>query len=208
MQDTVSYNYSFTGASLIVQDFMRLARYVDEQDLYEQLNTVDPDKIMRREKSGTNKREFQELMKRYKSLSLSQKKCLLRVDAEGQRQLAFLGACKTYSFLHDFVLELVRDKFFLLDYELTDGDYNSFINRKLIQHPELDEFAPSTAKKARQVVFKMLEEAALINNTRERIILPQFLNQLVLESVLEEDADLLKLFLFSDQDINLMLHET
>lgn len=204
---TDSYNYSFTGASLLIPDFIRLAQYIDDQELSNELSELDADKIMRREKKGTNKREFQELIKRYKVLTDKQQRDLINMDGEGQRQLAFLSACKVYSFLRDFVVEVLRDKFLLLDYELTDGDYNAFVNQKSLSHPELESFAASTAKKAKQVVFKMLEEGGLINNTKDRIIQSQFLNPLVQTSVLQDNPEWMKVFLFTDQEINLILHE-
>ncbi|MBK8706784.1 MAG: DUF1819 family protein [Saprospiraceae bacterium] len=95
----------------------------------------------------TNKREFQELIKRYLHLTPVQRALIIEMDTNSQKHLALLAICKVYSFLRDFIVEVVREKFLSLDFQLTDGDYLSFYNRKLEQHPELEEFAESTTKK-------------------------------------------------------------
>jgi hypothetical protein len=161
----------------------------------------DPNQIMRRENTRTNKREFQELIKRYLTLTPAQRNLIAELDANSQKHLALLAICKAYPFIRDFIVEVVREKFLTLDFQLTDGDYQSFYNRKLELHPELETFAESTTKKARQVTWRILEEAGLIDNTKDRIILPQFVNQRVINAVVADNPALLKIFLLTDQEI-------
>ena len=196
------YDYAFTGAALKFYDFMRLVRHIEEEQLYDQLEKIDYNVVMKRENKRTNRREFQEMIKRYKKLTAAQQQLLLEIDAAGQRQLAFLGACKAHPFIRDFMIEIVREKFLTLDFELTDGDYNSFINRKIDTHPELESFSTASAKKARQVVWRILEEGGMINNTKERRILPQFLNHKIKRSIYEDHPDLFKIFLMPDYELN------
>ncbi|MBK7637438.1 MAG: DUF1819 family protein [Saprospiraceae bacterium] len=68
-----SYSYSFTAASMKFLDFMRLVRYMEDQDNQLDTEDIDPNIIMLRTNSRTNKREFQELIKRYKLLTENQK---------------------------------------------------------------------------------------------------------------------------------------
>lgn len=166
-----------------------------------EMEDIDPNVIMLRTNSRTNKREFQELIKRYKLLTENQKAVLSQTDVTGQRQIAMLGICKAYPFIQDFIIEVVRDKYLSLDFQLTDGDYQTFINRKLHLHPELEGFSDSTEKKARQVVWKILEESGIINNTNERHILPQFVDRKVINAILSDDVNLLKIFLMTERDI-------
>lgn len=196
-----AYNLSFTAASMKFHDFMRLAKYVEEHQLDIMEQTPDPGLIMRRSNTRPNRREFRELVKRYKLLTPAQRKLLLDVDVNGQKQLAMVGICKVYSFIRDFIVEVVREKFLALDFKLTDGDYQSFFNRKMELHPELEEFSETTVKKARQVIWKLLEQGGLIDNTRDRNILPQFVNQYVLNAVKEDNTALLKIFLMTDREI-------
>ncbi len=195
------YNFSFTGAALKLHDFVRLAKYVDDHQLDIERQTPDPDLIMRRSNARTNQREFQELIKRYLYLTPEQRDLIIEMDANGQKHLALLGICKAYPFIRDFIVEVVREKFLFLDYQLTDGDYLSFYNRKTELHPELEAFAQSTTKKARQVTWRILEEAGLIDNTKDRTIVPQFVHQRIINGVASENPALLKIFLMTDAEI-------
>jgi hypothetical protein len=199
-----TYNFAFTGASMKFHDFMRLANYVEENQIDVEEETLDPNVIMRRSNTRTNKREFQELIKRYKLLTPTQRIALLDMDVDGQKQIAMVAICKLYTFIRDFIVEVVREKFLALDFKLTDGDYQSFFNRKIELHPELEQFSESTVKKARQVTWRILEQAGLINNTKDRIILPQFVNQRVIEVIVQDNPALLKIFLTTDRDIKEM----
>ncbi|MFZ1703562.1 MAG: DUF1819 family protein [Saprospiraceae bacterium] len=194
-----TYSYSFTAASMKFLDFMRLVRFIE--DYGNHLEDIDPNVIMLRSNNRTNQREFHELMKRYKLLTENQKELLSQIDVTGQRQIAMIGICKAYPFIQDFIIEVVREKYLSLDFQLTDGDYQTFINRKLHLHTELEGFSDSTEKKARQVVWKMLEESGIINNTKERHILPQFVDRKVINAILSDDVNLLKIFLMTDRDI-------
>ncbi len=196
-----TYSFSFTGASMKFHDFMRLARYAADHKLDISQDAPDPDYIMGRPNTRTNKRAFRELLKRYQLLTPVQRKLLPDLDVNGQKQLALIGICKAYPFLRDFIVEVVREKFMALDFQLTPGDYQSFVNRKMELHPELEQFADSTVKKARQVTWKILAQAGLIDNSRNRNILPQFVNQNVINAVKEDRRDLLKLFLMTDREI-------
>ncbi|WP_020534905.1 DUF1819 family protein [Lewinella cohaerens] len=194
-----TYSFSFTAASMKFHDFVRLARFAEEEDPGTDL---DPDKIMRRSNTRTNQREFRELLKRFQLLTPAQQALLTQVDPAGQKQLALLSICKAYAFMRDFIIEVVREKYLSLDYQLTDADWQSFFNRKLDLHPELEDFAPSTIKKARQVSWRMLEQAGLIESTKNRRILPQFVATPILRVVSEDQPDLLKIFLLPEQEIN------
>lgn len=203
--DVVKYDYAFTGASMKFLDFMRLAKYVNETQMDISREIPDPNEIMRRFNKRTNHREFQEMIKRYKLLTPLQRRLIVDLDVSGQRQLAMIGLCKSHPFIKDFIIEVIREKFLALDFKLTDGDYQSFLNRKIELHPELEEFSESTTKKARQVTWRILEQAGLINNTKDRTILPQFVNQRVMDTLIDDDPNLLKIFLMTDYDIKIQV---
>jgi len=199
------YDYAFTGAALKFYDFMRLASHVKSEDSYKSLKQLDPNEIMRRENKRTNKREFQELVKRYANLTMDQKYLITEVDIQSQRHLTLLAICKTYNIIKDFLTEVVRDKFTMMEYELTEGNYNSFLNRKKEIFPQLEEFSDSTEKKARQVIWRILEEAGIISNTKEKRIIPQFLSPEVVHVIKMDDPEMLKIFLLNDQELKLTL---
>jgi hypothetical protein len=200
-RDPERYSFSFTAAGMLFHDFMRLAKYVSEEKIDIDNAVPDPNLIMGKYKSATSQRQLNELLKRYRELTPAQRMLIVDLDAAGRKHIALIAICKAYPFIRDFIVEVVREKFLSLDYNLTDGDYQSFYNRKMELHPELETFAKSTTKKARQVVWRILQEAGLIDNTKDRIILPQFVDQRVINTVAADNPSLLKIFLLTEQEI-------
>lgn len=182
-------------------DFMRLAKYVVENDLDIAKEIPDPNVIMRRSSIRPNNREFTELLKRYKLLTPAQRQLIVDLDPVEQRQLVLVALCKAHPIVRDFIIEVVREKFLGLDFQLTEADYQSFFNRKMELHSELEQYSESTGKKAKQVIWRILEQAGLIDNTKDRTILPQFVNQRIVNAVRDDNPELLKIFLMTDRDI-------
>ena len=103
-------------------------------------------------------------------------------------------------------IEVIRDKVLVFDYQLNESDYNSFINSKTPVHPELENFSESTRKKAKQVMYRILEQASIINNANEKTIQPQILQQDVIHAIIKEDPAWLKIYMMSDRDIKQLRH--
>lgn len=152
-------------------------------------------------KSGTTERQFREIRKRIEGLTSIQIELLATGDLVTQRQIAFLAVCKHYAFIRDFVVEVIRDKTLVFDYQLRESDFNSFIKNKQQVHPELDDFEESTFTKAKQVMFHILEQAGIIDNPESKRIQPQILNQAVQKAIALDDRNQLRYFLLSDRDI-------
>ena len=62
-----------------------------------------------------------------------------------------------------------------MDYNLTETDYISFIRRKEINHDELANLTDQTQAKVKQVIFKILEQAGIIDNVEDKEIQLQIL---------------------------------
>lgn len=157
-------------------------------------------------KTRTSDREFREIRKRLEKLTPEQINILINGDLISQKQIAFLAVCKRYGFIRDFTIEVIRNKVLVFDYQLHESDYNSFINSKILLYPELEEFSESTRKKAKQVMFRILEQADIINNAVEKTIQPQILQQGVINAIVKEDSAWLKIFMISDRDIKQLRH--
>jgi len=152
-------------------------------------------------KSRTSEREFREIQKRLEEFTPEQMNVLINGDLISQKQIAFLAVCKHYDFIRDFTIEVLRDKTLVFDYTINESDFNSFIDRRVNDHPELETFSDSTLKKAKQVMFLILEQCGIINNATDKVILPQIVQPDVVRAVVKEDPIWLKIFLISDMDI-------
>jgi len=190
-ESTFKYEFSLTGSSLRVNEMILFATKYINEGLLE----------FKSDKGTTNKRMVSEFKKRIDNLTVNQQELLLNSNFSNQKQLAFLSACKTYSLLRDFVIEVVREKFLIMDYNLTETDYISFIRRKEINHDELANLTDQTQAKVKQVIFKILEQAGIIDNVRDKEIQLQILGASTKKSIIEDNPEWLKVFLLSDMDI-------
>lgn len=191
------YRLSFTAASLRLSEMSNLARIYLETELAD----IKKEDIIRGRNSRTTEREFREVKLRIKELSDSQLHILAFGDIISQKQIALLSICKLYAFIRDFIVEVLRNKVLLFDYQLTEGEYITFFKRKSEAHPELEDLAGTTAKKIKQVTYKMLEQTGLIDNVDSKNILPQIVDDKVFKAVVEDDPEWLKIYLLSDLDI-------
>jgi hypothetical protein len=190
-ESTFKYEFSLTGSSLRVNEMILFATKYINEGLLE----------FKSDKGTTNKRMVSEFKKRIDNLTVNQQELLLNSNFSNQKQLAFLSACKTYSLLRDFVIEVVREKYLIMDFNLSDTDYISFIRRKEINHDELANLTDQTQAKVKQVVFKILEQAGIIDNIRDKEIQLQLLGGSTKKSIIEDNPEWLKVFLLSDMDI-------
>lgn len=192
------YQFTFTAASLRLNDFIHVARL--------KLNNEEVDHIylLGAGNSATGKRMMQEYGKRLATLTPDQLRILTEGPLSDQKQIAFLAICKTYTFIREFAVEVLREKIFMFDLELKDGDFISFLRRKQESHPELDRITDNTTYKIRQVTFKILEQAGIIDSVKTRIIQRQIIDYAVLKAITDENKEWLKVLLVSDMDIKEM----
>ena len=195
------YRLSFTAASLRLNETVKVAKAAHDSGITNLNEVRDSGVVFSSGKARTTEREFREIKKRLELLTPDQLEVMIHGDLISQKQIAFLALCKHYAFIRDFVIEVIRDKMLLFDYKINESDLNSFIKHKMYQHPELEEFSDSTMKKAKQVMFRILEQAGIINNSKEKIIQPQLLQPIVIKVIATDDRSLLRVFMISDRDI-------
>ncbi len=189
------YDFAFTSSSLRLNEMVLVAGHILNDSEIDFVNELGAGK------SATGKRIYREVIKRLSCLNRQQLKLLVNSSLDVQKQLAYFAACKTYLFIRDFAVEVLREKYLVFDYEVTDGDYLSFLRRKQDLHPEIEQLTETTIKKIKQVTFKILEQAGIINNIREKEIQPQLLEIELLDVIANDNPELLKIFLLSDLDI-------
>lgn len=195
MTKTNKYDFSFTASSLRLNEMLLVARAFHDGVEVDYTNELGGGK------SSTGKRMLSEFKKRISHLTSAQLDVLLNSDLVTQKQLTLVSVCKPYSFIRDFVVEVVREKILVYDYQITDGDYISFYRRKFDLHEEMDSITELTEKKIKQVTFKILEQAGLINDIKNRIIQPQIIDYKLMKALVQDNPNWLKVLLVSDTDI-------
>jgi hypothetical protein len=196
IESKLKYEFSLTGSSLRVNDMVLFAtKYV-----------IDGVAEFKSDKGTTNKRMVSEFKKRIDNLTHNQQLLFIEGNFSTQKHLAFLSACKSYSLLRDFVIEVVREKFLIMDFNLTDTDYLSFIRRKEVEHDELAELTDLTQGKVKQVIFKILEQGGIIESIKTKEIQLQILEGKSKRVIVDDNPEWLKIFLMSDSDIQSLIN--
>ena len=155
----------------------------------------------KKERAITSKRELIELQLRLANLTRRELEFLTEAKFEDRKLLCLIAFGRTYRFFRDFVEEVLVEKVSLFDFHLTDRDYFTFVNRKQIDHEELEQLADSTKKKIKQVVFKVLEQAGLIDSIKTRNIQLPHISRSFEKLICETSQNDLKLLLYTDQRI-------
>lgn len=188
------YNFSFTGFSLRVNDMRKYAFAINEGHSIEMEDLGEGNK-------NTGKHRSSEIKKRLVQLTDKELALFISGDFITQKQIAFLSICKSHSFIRDFVIEVLREKLLVFDYQITEGDYVSFYRRKSEYHPEMEKLTEITQNKIRQVTFKILEQAGIIDSVKNRMIQPLLLDATVIKAIASDNKNWLKVFFMSDIDI-------
>jgi hypothetical protein len=191
------YDFSFTVSFLRLNEMILVAKAYLENRPIDFVNELGIGK------SSAGKRLLLEFEKRISKLTIQQLKLLANGDLSTQKQIAYLSACKTYGFIRDFAVAVLREKYLVFDDQMSESDFISFYRRTNDLHPEMDEFTEQTIKKIRQVTFKILEQAGLIDAVRNSlIIILQIMDDTIAKSIINDNPEWLKVFLISDIDIN------
>ena len=202
------YIFSFTGASaLIVETLVIAEEYNKLKDWKDVEKSLLDNNLLNRVKQATFKREFSEIKKRLSLLTQDQLQLMIQGSLDDAKAMILLSLVKTYSFLRDFIVEVIRNKYLLFDTVVSEIDYIKFVNTKSLSHNELNAITEVTAKKVKQVIFKLLEQVGLITQAKNGSILKPILNSKVLDVIVDNDPALLNAFLFSNEEIKSLLQK-
>jgi hypothetical protein len=202
------YKFSFTGASALIAETLVIAEeYNRLKDWKAVEKSLLDNNLLNKVKQATFKREFSEIKKRLSLLTQDQLLLMIQGSLDDAKSMILLSLVKAYSFLRDFIVEVIRNKFLLFDTVVSEIDYIKFVNAKSLSHNELNEITEVTAKKVKQVVFKLLEQVGLITQAKNGSILKPILNTKVIDVIVDDDPAFLNAFLYSSEEIKSLLQK-
>ena len=201
-----TYAFSFTAASALLPETLAMAEeYLRLGDWEAVKQSLERSNTLHKVKKATFTREFSEVRKRLSELTPEQMDLLVHGSRDDTRAMIHLGMVKTYAFLHDFILEVVRNKFQQYETSVTGQDYDRFVEQKALTHPELNALSPSTSSKIKQVVFRMLAESRLIDTAKNGVITKPILSPQAIDVITKDQPRLLACFLLSNAEIKTQL---
>lgn len=199
------YLFSYTAATLMLHETDEvIKKYLECKDWDKVKDLVVEDNIMQKQSISSRKRVFSEIKRRIESLTLSQLEFVDVASSSDIRNLVFLTILKTYRFIYEFMTEVILKKVLMFDYKILNSDYETFFESKKYAVEQLENITEATQYKLKQVLFRILEEAMIIDNTKSKNILKPHLSSEVVELILKDNPTYLKAFLYTDYEIEKM----
>lgn len=177
------YKFSLTGGSLLLDEMILVNQWLIDNDA-----TIDQFQLeeLGKDRIKTSRREFAEIKLRLGQLSKAEQELLNVSTLVVQKLIAYIACVRSYRILREFIDEVLLDKLSIFDYNLTDYEFQKFFNNKADQNPKIEKLADSTKEKVKQVIFRILVQAGLIENIKNKTILKPILDY-PLQSILSED---------------------
>ena len=200
------YNLSFTAGSLR-PDLCRVVAvaYVETGSWDKAKKKVMDGNLLQYDSVGTAKRMELEIRSRLMTLTKEQLAYLAQASIDEATSLAWLAGCKRILFVHDFAVDVLREKLAHQDNVLRHSDYEHYLTLKRGEHPELNKLTDLSKSKTRQVMYKMLAEAGITDaglGREDPILHRPPLSYAVTELIVNDDRKWLRAFLIPDHELS------
>jgi hypothetical protein len=185
---------SFSTGGLFVNDSVELARLHRAGESWQDtIVTAMADGATSLPKAASNRRTLREIANRGSCLTPDERAFLVKQsDRPEQEALLWLAACRAYRFVREFAIEVIQERFLSYRYDLPLDAYDHFFDAKAEWHPELAKISTSTRLKLRQILFRMLREAGVIDGASN--IRPAYLSSRVVALIERHDPSDLQVF--------------
>ena len=199
------YIFSYTAATLMLHETDEvMKKYLEYKDWEKVKDLVVEENIMQKQSVSSRKRVFAEIKRRIESLTSQQLEYVNEANSSDIRNLIFLSILKTYRFIYEFMAEVISKKVLMFDYKILNSDYETFFESKKYAVEQLENITEATQYKLKQVLFRILEEAMIIDSTKSKNILKPHLSGEVIELIVKDNPIYLKAFLYTDYEIEKM----
>ena len=158
------YSMAFTTCSLLNSESIQVAELYLEHKNWSQVSRIATDSnLLQYRTVSALKRTLSEIVSRLKLLSDEAINLLVNGYKEEKLQILWLAVCLRYPFIYEFSVEVVRKKYRSMQYKIEQFDFDAFFNSKMNYHESLENITGTTRKKLKQVLFKMMKEAEIID---------------------------------------------
>lgn len=174
------YVLSFTTGGLLARESAILAPlYAKLRDWAQVRDTAVEENLLQTRTRSTSTRRVRETVNRLSVLTSHELEILADLTATERGHVMWAAACRRFEFIGEFAEEVLRERFLTLAGTVSHEDYDSFYRAKALWHAELDDVTELSYKKLRQVLFRMMVEAGLLN--AQGVIEPALLSARVIE---------------------------
>lgn len=187
------YALSFTTGGLLAKEAAVVAPvYLRGHDWAATRTEVKDGNLLQSRVASSTKRVLGALIPRLQLLSEPELQIVADGTSTERGHLMWAAACRRYGLIGEFAEEVLRERFLTLAGTVSYEDYDSFYRAKVMWHDELDDVTDLSYKKLRQVLFKMMAEAGLLDGQRQ--IEPALLSARVAECLTQHTPSDIRFF--------------
>ncbi len=187
------YALSFTTGGLLATEAAVVAPvYLRGHDWAATRTEVKDGNLLQSRVASSTRRVLGALIPRLQVLSEPELQIVVDGTSTERGHLMWAAACRRYGLIGEFAEEVLRERFLTLAGTVSYEDYDSFYRAKAMWHDELDGVTALSYKKLRQVLFKMMVEAGLLN--AQGSIEPALLSARVAECLTERTPSDIRFF--------------
>ncbi|SHL89346.1 Putative inner membrane protein [Vreelandella subglaciescola] len=169
MTASFTYNSDLIGGALMVRESRIIAGLMlDGTDDATWHQTIMVDNCLQKNRPATAKRMAQAIRKRLERLEPPFWQALQEGDALLATQVSFCAAMARNLLLVEFLETVVADAFATRAERLEAYWWDDFLAERAFRDPAIANWAASSQRKMGQVVFRMLTEVGVLENTRSR----------------------------------------
>ena len=195
------YILAFTAGALLVPESIAVAKcFVETKSWAETKLLVLNENLLKKTRTSSNLRTYREVEGRLSSLNSEQIAWIAEGTVKDAAALLLVATCKRYSFIAEFISEVLSKKVEVFDFNLRDSDYSRFWEERAMNDSGIESTSAKTQNKIRQTLFRLLREAGLLEGSDGRTITPLLPSQKVVELVARDDWRLLRMFLYSQAE--------
>lgn len=159
------YNMSFTTGGLLEKESLTFANtYLITKNWKIASENVQNENLFQYRTMVATKRTLQELKSRFSYLNDDALQLLVSGFSNETQQILWFAICQKHKFIFDFVREVIKEKYFMGQFQLENYDFDAFYNKKMLEYPSLEKITDGSRYKLKQVLFKMLREVGMLNN--------------------------------------------
>lgn len=191
--NTYTYTLSFLVGGLYYQESLLIAKlYTEIKDWGVVRKHVLDENLLQTRMKSSSTRMVSEIVHKLKQLSDREIEFLMSANVHDQKLLLWASTCRRYSFIRDFVVEVVVFRYTNLKTTVTIDEFEIFYHQKSQTHPELEKITEQTKGKLKSVMFKTMREAGLID--KKGTITPVFPSNSFIYLLKETSPEDLRIF--------------
>lgn len=199
INSTSKYSTAFTAGALLLKECNSYIGAISNVDDFLLGKEIIDQNILPINSESSRKRVKNELDKRLKSLDDRRLFItFLETDEINKKLILFYSIVRTYKIIADFMIEVVLNKWYNFDLNISVDDFQDFIFQKEDTHPELLKITDKTKYKISQVAIKMLKELELVVDGNLRKV---YFDKTILKGIAQNgDGWLLETLFFNEEE--------